>query len=94
MKILPDAQYQECTNLSLSRTPFLRDYDSMQQLFSQLVSPFGQRSVNKRREVIDSFEEMQLDLQTTLALEGTPPSHLFLLLSGEVTVFKKPEALF
>ena len=41
LKILPDAQYQECNNLSLSCTPFLCDLNSMQQLFSQLVSPVG-----------------------------------------------------
>ena len=60
----------------------------------RLVPSLAQRSKMKRQQIIDNFEEVCLEINTLIEVEGNPPKYLWLLLEGEFDIYKKPESLF
>lgn len=44
---------------------------------------------SQRQRLLDALEEVSFDAGTPIAVEGKPTSHLYLLLSGRVTLYKR-----
>lgn len=86
-----------------------RSADAINSLFITLIPNLRQISHNRRHKLINSFKEMvrtllnpcvpnlflqELDAGNVLELEGQEPRFLYVMLRGEVTLYKRPEALY
>lgn len=71
-----------------------RTFSHQQSLLCRLIPALSMRSKTKRQSVVNSFEEVALEKNCLLEVEGTAPKYLWLLLQGEMDVFKRPETLY
>jgi CRP-like cAMP-binding protein len=68
-------------------------YQKMDQLISTLVPEFATRSTKKRMSTIEKFKVIELNSNTLFERQGEQAKFLYLLLNGEVAVYRQTELL-
>jgi CRP-like cAMP-binding protein len=71
-----------------------RTFTQMQEILKKLIPSFQMKSKNKRQSIVNNFEEVCLEDNTLLEIEGSSPRYLWFILNGEVDIYKRPESLY
>lgn len=91
---------QDTRIISVPRSKYLQFYNcdrtfaQMQKLLLRLAPSLGQKSKTKRQQIVNGFQEVKLEPGTLLECEDKPPKYLWLILQGEVEIYKRPESLY
>ncbi len=64
------------------------------RLLSSLFPSFAEKSKFKREQIMNTFEEVLIEKDQIIELEGELPNYMWLVLRGELSVFKWLESLF
>ena len=87
--LMPLAKYLEVADVD-GAVREVRSQERVEAVLRLLVKSFGQRSLNKRREIVEKFKERYLEPNTLIEMEGTKPTGVHLLLEGQVCLYKRP----
>lgn len=60
----------------------------------KLIPEFAHRGKAKRQAFINCFEEVLLQKGTLLEQEGQPPKYFWIIIEGDIALFKRPESLY
>lgn len=52
------------------------------------------KSKSKREQMVRNWEEVVINPNTVLEVEAQPAKYIWLLIQGEVTVYKRPESIY
>ena len=86
--ILRHVEYTEFANCDFRQQGYIYD------LFMRLFPNLKKFSLAQRIRTIEAFQEIQVEADHLLEKEGTRPNFVYLLLHGELTLFKQVESVY
>ena len=72
----------------------MRSKSYVYDLIMKMVPNLSKFSMSRRNTTVDSFQEVIHEAGTLLAVEDTYPKFVYLLLKGEVALYKRAEQLY
>ena len=72
----------------------LKDKESIYELVLEKVPGLDMKGANRKRIIIEQFEEYEFEPDTLLETEGQKPKYVYIILQGSLVLYKRPESMY
>jgi hypothetical protein len=71
-----------------------RTLEGVEEMLMHHFPSFKDRGYQRRADLINSFEEVEIETGTLIEEEDIAPANIYFILKGQVAIFKRPEGIY